>query len=320
VDTTEGNGNASLQIPTSSDYVYDYTVNWTSVSDPSATGTVSGLTGNTTIGFPSGGQYDIRITGLFPAIRFGDKFSDAAKLIRIEQWGNGAWASMQRAFANCNNLSSYPPKDIPNLSGVNSMGQMFAGASLSFSNLGGWDVSNVTSMESMFQSATTFNADISLWDVSNVTDMSQMFSNAISFNQNIGGWGVSGVTDMSSMFENASAFNQDIGDWDVSEVIDMRSMFNTASLFNADISLWNVSSVTDMNAMFANTPAFNRDISGWNVSAVTNMGYMFRGATSFNRDLSGWCVSGISPQPFNFDLGATAWALPRPNWGSPCPP
>jgi surface protein len=221
VDTTEGNGNVSLQIPTRSAlYSYDYTVNWTSVSDPSATGTVSGLTGNTTINFPSGGQYDIRITGIFPAIFFGDKFSDAAKLIRIEQWGNGVWASMQSAFGNCSNLSSYPPKDIPNLSGVSSMYRMFLNATSFNGNLSGWDVSSVTSMESMFDSASLFNGDISGWDVSHVTSMESMFNNA----------------------------------------------------------------------------------------------------TLFNRDLSGWCVSGIFPQPFGFDLNATAWVLPRPNWGSPCPP
>ena len=53
-----------------------------------------------------------------------------------------------------------------------------------------------------------------------------------------------------------------------------------------------------------------------------DMGKMFQSASSFNRDLSDWCVSGISPQPFDFDAGATAWTLPssRPNWGSPCPP
>ena len=243
VDTTEGNGNASLQIPTSGDYVYDYTVNWTSVSDPSATGTVSGLTGNTTINFPSGGQYDIRITGLFPAIRFGDKFSDADKLIRIEQWGNGAWASMYRAFANCNNLSSYPPKDIPNLSGVNSMGQMFAGASLSFSNLGGWDVSNVTDMSSMFFNAGAFNADLSSWIVSGVTDMAGMFQGATSFNADLSGWDTSIVTDMSNMFSTTMSFNADISGWDVSQVADMVSMFQGATSFNRDLSGWCVSGI-----------------------------------------------------------------------------
>ena len=264
VDTTEGNGNASLQIPTNSDYVYDYTVNWTSVSDPSVTGTVSGLTGNTTIGFPSGGQYDIRITGIFPAIRFGDKFSDAAKLIRIEQWGNGAWTSMQRAFANCNNLSSYPPKDIPNLSGVNSMQGMFAGASLSFANLDEWDVSNVTDMSSMFLNAGAFNADLSSWNVSQVTSMSQMF-------------------------EGCSAFNADISGWDVSGVTNMKLMFSGAASFNGDISGWDVSGVTDMSGMFQNATSFNRDLSGWCVSLIPSApGSFDTGATAWVLPRPNW--------------------------------
>jgi surface protein len=81
-----------------------------------------------------------------------------------------------------------------------------------------------------------------------------------------------------------------------------------------------VSSVTSMESMFDSASLFNGDISGWDVSHVTSMESMFNNATLFNRDLSGWCVSGIFPQPFGFDLNATAWVLPRPNWGSPCPP
>jgi surface protein len=195
VDTSLGDGNATFVIPTSGSYPYDYTVNWTLVSDPSVTGTVSGLTGNTTINFPSGGQYDIRITGVFPAMEFGKFSADPAKVIGIIQWGSNLWQLMLRMFYNCSNLSLYVALDQPDLSSVTNMSQMFSGA-------------------------TSFNGDISGWDVSNVTGMSSMFSSA----------------------------------------------------------------------------------------------------ASFNRDLSGWCVSGISPQPAGFDFGATAWILPRPNWGSPCLP
>jgi surface protein len=195
VDTILGDGMPTFEIPTNGSYTYDYTATWTLVSDPSITGIESGLTGTSTITFPSGGIYDIRITGLFPAMEVGKFSPDPAKVTGIIQWGDNQWQSMVRMFDQCINLILYLATDLPDLG-----------------------------------------------------------------------------------------------------------------------------SVTDMEQMFGDASSFNGDISGWNVSAVTNMGYMFRGATSFNRDLSGWCVSGISPQPFNFDLGATAWTLPRPNWGSPCPP
>jgi len=55
------------------------------------------------------------------------------------------------------------------------------------------------------------------------------------------------------------------------------------------------------------------------VSNVTYMSYMFAYAFAFNQDLSGWCVSLIPTEPTSFDIGATAWVLPRPVWGT-CPP
>jgi surface protein len=194
VDTSLGNGNATFVIPTSSEYAYDYTATCTSVSDPAMKPfTALGLTGNTTINFPTGGIYDIRITGLFPAMEFGKFSTDPAKVTGIIQWGSNQWQSMLRMFYSCYNLSLYLATDQPDLGSVTSISQMFNGAT-----------------------------------------------------------------------------------------------------------------------------SFNGDISGWDVSGVTNMNDMFYNATAFNRDLSGWCVSGIFPQPLGFDLGATAWILARPNWGSPC--
>jgi surface protein len=221
VDTSLGDGNSSFEIPTSGSYSYDYSATWTLVSDPSVTGTESGLTGTSTITFPFGGSiYDIEITGLFPAMEFGKFSTDPAKVTGIMQWGSNPWQSMNSMFFNCSNLSLYLATDQP-------------------------DLGSVTSMSFMFGGATSFNADIS-------------------------GWNTGQVTSMGSMFKGASQFNA--------------------------------------------------DISGWDVSQVTHMIGMFQNASAFNQDISGWCVSGISPQPSTFDLGATAWVLPRPNWGSPCLP
>jgi hypothetical protein len=48
------------------------------------------------------------------------------------------------------------------------------------------------------------------------------------------------------------------------------------------------------------------------------MNSMFRDAQAFNQDLSGWCVSQIPSEPSQFADGATAWAQPKPVWGT-CP-
>jgi surface protein len=157
----------TFEIPTSGDYIYDYTATWTLVSDPSTTGTETGLTGTSTINFPAGGIYDIEITGMFPAMEFNPPFIDAQKVTGIIQWGSNQWQSMFRMFLACSNLSLYLAIDQPDLSGVTNMSGMFA--------------------------STSFNGDISGWDVSSVTDMIFMFYNATAFNRDLSGWCVSGI-------------------------------------------------------------------------------------------------------------------------------
>jgi surface protein len=326
IDTRSGDTLNSYTVPTNSfSYTYNYDVSWVEVGNPGNSGFLTNQTGNATINFPSSGQYDISITGLFPTFYANFFSDDIEKLIGIIQWGTNQWQSMYSAFNGCSNLSLYSATDSPNLSNVTSMGSMFFNATQFNGDISGWDVSNVNNMNNMFQSATSFNQplsgwnvsnvtnmiqmfyqatsfnqDLNTWDVSNVTSMSNMFRFATSFNGDINSWNVSGVTNMYFMFGDASSFNQDIGSWNVSSVTSMGYMFGSASSFNQDISGWDVSSVTDMSSMFSNATSFNQDISGWNVSNVINMYGMFNGATSFNRDISGWDVSSVTSMGYMF--------------------
>ena len=91
------------------------------------------------------------------------------------------------------------------------------------------------------------------------------------------------------------------------------------ALTNADDYTKVVTSLcTGFVDLFFSNQIFNQDIGSWDTSNVTNMTAMFASASVFNQNLSGWCVSQIATEPVNFSDGATAWVLPKPNWGAPC--
>jgi len=327
--------NESIFIPTKAgEFTYEYTVDW-------GDGTMdSGVTANITHTYAAAGNYQVAITGTFPAIFLASPSpSNSTKIISIDQWGDIAWQSMREAFAGCPNLQGLAT-DVPDLSNVTDMVRMFQNSVVFNQDIGNWDVSNVTTMKSMFTNADAFNQDIGNWDVSNVTDMENMFGSADAFNQNIGNWDVgnvtnmiqmffrnpvfnqnignwdvSSVTQMNSMFEDAATFNQDIGNWDVSSVTDMREMFHGASVFNQNIGDWDVSNVTHMGNMFQEAFVFNQDIGNWDVRNVTMMFTMFNGAVTFNQNIGNWDVSSVTSMAFMFDNATdfnqnlTSWSV-----------
>lgn len=269
--------------------------------------------------YATAGTYTVTIGGDFPHLYFpAALYSDAPKLLSVEQWGDTQWHSMSAMFFLAGNMV-INATDIPDLSqvtdtrgmfayaskfnheignwdvsSVKNMAGMFEGAKAFNGDIGGWDVSAVSNMDRMFQSAYAFNQYIGEWDVSSVTSMNSMFAGTELFNQDIGGWIVSSVTDMGSMFRNSRDFNQDIGSWDVSSVTDMSSMFFGAEVFNQDIGPWKVVSVTNMDSVFQSAYAFNQNISSWDVTSVTTMNSMFSGARVFNQDIGSWNVSSVT--------------------------
>lgn len=236
----------------------------------------SGITGNTTITFPSGaGTHTVTISGDFPRIYFNNG-GDRLKILDITNWGNMVWASFDNAFRGCNNLQ-LSATDNPILT-------------------------SVTNMAGMFRSCTVMNGDISGWDVSNVTTMTDMFREATAFNQNIGGWNVSNVTSMLRMFLSATSFNQNISSWNVGSVTNISGMFRSATAFNQNIGGWNVGSVTNMSEMFYSATAFNQNIGGWDVSNVSNFtDFMFGktaanySATNLDAIYNGWSLLSVKP-------------------------
>jgi len=325
-----------ITIPTFSGETYNYEVDW----DNDGTYDEFGITGDVTHDFGPIGTYTIAIRGDFPRIYFNFE-GDKKKLVKINQWGDIRWTSMEASFSGCTRMS-YDANDVPDLSKVNSLKACFLGCHSFNGDIGEWNVSNVEFMNAMFQNAIIFNQYIGDWDVSNVKDMSRMFSYAKSFdkplndwdvskvermvgmlnraevfNQALNNWDVGNVTSMNSMFDRAFLFNQNIGNWNVSNVNTMEKMFSEATSFNQDIGSWDVSNILYMSDMFSESVNFNQDIGGWDVSKLVNARSLFFGATKFNQDISSWDVSKVNDMglmfaeatDFNQDIGG--WDVSR---------
>ncbi|WP_338791208.1 BspA family leucine-rich repeat surface protein [Bernardetia sp. MNP-M8] len=309
--TTDG----TITIPTNFfNGMYDYDITWTNLTNLGiGDGSVTERTWDYTItGLNNGDTYEVAITGTFPCF-YMNNGSGANSLQTIEAWGNIAWTSMEKAFSGCSNLT-YNATDIPNLSNVSSLREMFRDCGNFNGSIGNWNTQNVTDMGWMFLNATSFNQPIGDWNTESVTNMDQMFSEATSFNQPIGNWNTQNVIDISWMFLAATSFNQPIGNWNTQNVTDMSWMFWGATSFNQPIGNWNTQNVTNMSAIFYNAPSFNQDIGNWNTESVTNMGQMFAEATSFNqnignwntqnvRDMSGMFYGSSNGMSFNQDIG-----------------
>ena len=129
----------SITIPTISGG-YNYDVDW----DNDGVFDELGVTGSVTHDFLSAGNYTIQIRGNFPRIFFNNG-GDKEKILSVDQWGDGKWTSMEKAFYGCKNLE-VNAADVPDLSMATSMKYMFSGAASLNQSLNSWDVSTITDM------------------------------------------------------------------------------------------------------------------------------------------------------------------------------
>ncbi|HNP18564.1 MAG TPA: BspA family leucine-rich repeat surface protein, partial [Fulvivirga sp.] len=284
---------------------YNYDVDWEEVGTPANNGKFRGVSGDAIITFPSGGNYEVEISGNFPRVRF-DNATDARRLSRIMQWGDIEWSSMEQAFVYCEYLDG-TISDSPDLSDVTSTFMMFQFAAFFDEDVSSWNMSNINNMEGMFAQAVSFNNGGQPLDWGNstaaVTNMEGLFTDASAFNQDVSDWNVSNVTNMSAMFWGASSFNRDISSWDVRSVTDMSNMLTGTTAFrngSQPLDWLNTGMVTNMDAMFSSS-GFNQDISGWDVSNVLTMNGMFRGASNFNQSLAAWDISSATNMTNMFD-------------------
>ena len=166
-DNPGTSNSTSITIPTYG-IGYDYDVDW----DNDGAFDELGLTGNVTHDFGVAGTYTIRIQGTFPRIYLNDT-GDRGKLLSVDQWGTGRWASMAGAFSGAWTLE-VTASDIPDFSAVIDMSYMFHSAQSANPDTSSWDVSSVTEMGGMFSNATLANPNTSARDVSRVHDMTNL--------------------------------------------------------------------------------------------------------------------------------------------------
>ena len=132
-----------------------YTVDW-------GDGTVSaGVSGDQTHMYAVASTHTVRIYGGFTRISLGSH-PDAQRLQSIDQQGSIQLSSMNSAFEGASNME-YRATDIPDLSGVADMSDMFRGSSSFNGDLSNWDVSSATSMHSMFDGADAFDRNLGNW-------------------------------------------------------------------------------------------------------------------------------------------------------------
>ena len=144
-------GDLDITIPTFTGATYNYDVDWgDDLSDTEQNGDV-------THSYTDAGEYKVRISGTFPRIYFNNA-GDRLKITDINQWGKQAWTSMERAFHGASNLVG-AATDVPDLSGVTNMTNMFFQANAFNHDIGDWDVGTVTDMTRMLRGTALSTAN-----------------------------------------------------------------------------------------------------------------------------------------------------------------
>ncbi|MCE7053620.1 BspA family leucine-rich repeat surface protein [Algoriphagus sp. AGSA1] len=117
------------------------------------------------------GNYTISIAGGLESISLVPGAISGNKFLRIVQWGDIQWKSMEDMFNGTQVRFNLSQVDSPDLSQVSSLAGMFKDAQFD-ENLGDWDISTITDMADIFSGSTlspqNYDATLIGWATQNV--------------------------------------------------------------------------------------------------------------------------------------------------------
>lgn len=337
----------NINVQASGGYVFDYDVDWGDGS------TDTNVTGSLVHTYAVAGEYDVKISGVFPNIYFFNRF-DRWKVLEVKNWGNIQWETMLNAFQGCGNME-ITATDEGDFTQVNNFKSAFQNCSSITSITGSsnwinsnctdvflafygcsnmtsiettnWDTVNLSSFTGFFQDCTSLTSlDGTNWDLSNVTGFSNAFSNTTSLTTitGNGNWRFSTTTnvDFSAFFNNCFALDGlNTTNWNMERVVSLSQAFrDCTALTYLDMSNWDLSSCGSLFLWLYNTPllAAANGIGDLDVSSVTNFGYVFANVDSLVADVSNWDVSsGTSFSNFMDGTNGSGSITGYKNWNTP---
>ena len=134
---------------------------------------VSGLTGDYTITFPSGtGIYDVEISGTFPALVSGQ---DPARIIDVKQWGGHKYKRMALTLLDTS-ITTITATDIPDLTLCTTFERFLEGSTVETYDFRGYDFTNVTNFNFLCRNTSSLTTvDFTGCNTSNITDLGSWF-------------------------------------------------------------------------------------------------------------------------------------------------
>ena len=294
VGSTDDHSFALPLIPTGN---YNFVVTW---GDGSASTITAYDQPDVTHLYAATGTYTVEITGTLTGWTFNG-VGDCLKLTNINSWGPmviGA-AGDSACFAGCANLAINPAAGSPVSPATIALASCFQNCtSLNSTNLATWDVSAVQDISYMFAGASAFNVNLSSWNTSAVQDMGGVFSDCTAFNNGDAGntgtaqltWQTGQVTDVSSMFLNCTSFNQTVAFTWGTELLDCSYLFSGCTIFNngniSNTGTKPFSIATPLlqvaSGMFLSCASFNQTVTFSSASQLVQVDQMFQDASVFN--------------------------------------
>ena len=166
----------NINVQASGGYVFDYDVDW------GDTNTDTNVTGSIVHTYDAPGEYDVKISGVFPNIYFFNRF-DRFKVLELKNWGNIQWETMLNAFQGCSNME-ITATDVGDFTQVNNFKSAFQNCSsiTSIAGSSNWINSNCTDVYLAFYGCSSMTSiETTNWDHSGCTSLTGFFQDCTSF-------------------------------------------------------------------------------------------------------------------------------------------